>query len=328
MLLLVPQIGYVCNMMSITRIHVFLVVLLAPIGVLACVNGYYPTTMPLSGDKLDLGRLLHDDKTGLAYWRHFNAADEGVEHKLDSFKRIGLANLDYRGKSDYAVLILRLGDKMEAIRILEPLYVHYPNEYTIVANLGTAYELTGNNPKALELLRKAVAMNPQSHYGSEWIHVRILEEKLGSQQYDRIINLGIQDFGQWIVDKQYAFVRNPDSLKLQIAYQLHERVGFITPPDPIIAQLVLDFADIVAKTDTRQEALPFYDFVLKYEPSLLKKVTGRKEAIHQEQQEIKGTFRFASIVWALPLLTFFAILFAWMKAIKRNKQAEGNNRSR
>lgn len=313
------QIGYVCNMMPITRIHILLIALLTPAGVFACLNSYYPAAMPLSGNQLNLDRLLYDDKAGLAYWRHFNAADEGVEHKLDSFKRVGLANLDYRGKSDYAVLILRYGDKMEAVRILEPLYVRYPNEYNIAANLGTAYELTGNNARALELLRKAVAMNPHSHYGSEWIHVRLLEEKLGGQQYDKVINLGINDFGQWIIDKQYAFPRNPDSLKLQIAYQLHERIGFITPPDPIIAPLVMDFADIVAKTGTRQEALPFYDFALKYEPSLSKTVAGRKEAIHNEQQEIKGTFRFASIVWALPLLAFFAILFAWMKAIRKNK---------
>ncbi len=82
------------------------------------------------------------------------------------------------------------------------MYAQHPNDYSIIANLGTAYELTGNDEKALELIRKAVAINPNSHYNSEWIHVRILEEKVGKKQYDKIIDLGFTDYSKWIVDKQ------------------------------------------------------------------------------------------------------------------------------
>ncbi len=32
---------------------------------------------------------------------------------------------------------------------------------------------------------------------------------------------------------------------------------FIAPPDDIVGQLLLDFADVVAKSDSRDEAIPF-----------------------------------------------------------------------
>lgn len=302
-----------------------LAICLMPAGLWACLNDSYRTTIPFNGNKIDLQALLNKKGEVLPYWQHGFKDNLELEGRRDSLLGIGLSKLSYQSLSDYAAIILRIGDKGEAVKILEQLYTQHPADYTIVANLGTAYELTGNDSKALELIRKAVAINPNSHYNSEWIHVRILEEKLGAKQYHRIIDLGITDYAKWIVDKKYVFTRNPDSLKVQIAYQLHERIGFIAPPDDIVGQLILDFADIVAKTETRDEATPFYEQAQHYGTTLDKTVASRKQAILDEKEEVSGTFRWASLVWALPLLAFFAILFAWMRTIRRNKRAGQEN---
>lgn len=300
--------------MHSTRKYLLILPLLLPVVLLACLNEYYQRALPLVNNQLDLSAILYGEKGVHPYWKHGFEDDRGLKHKRDSLRAIGLNKLDYKALSDYAAIELRIGNRNKAVELLEKLYAAHPGEYNIVANLGTAYELTGNNEKALALLRKAVAIHPHSHHGSEWIHVGILEQKTSNKQYDKIINLGIKDFSQWIIDKQYVFPRNPDSLKIQLAYQLHERIGFVAPPDDVVGQLVLDFADIVAKTGSRDAAVPFYEYAAHYGTSFQKTVDGRKEVLRAEKKEVKDTFRYASVIWAIPLLAFFLILLAWLKS--------------
>ncbi len=313
------------------RIKFLLIIaLLLPGALLACLNEYYRSELPLVDGKLDLSLLLYSKKDVRPYWVHgFKGdmiVDNPFEKRRDALIKKGLNKLDYKELSDYASIELRIGDSKKAVEMLEKLYAQYPNEYNIVANLGTAYEVAGNNEKALELLRKAVAINPRSHHGSEWIHVRILEQKVSAKQYDKIINLGIKDFSQWIIDKSYVFPQPADSLKIQIAYQLHERIGFIA--DDIVGQLVLDFADIVAKSESREGAVPFYEYAGHYSSSLQRTIDSRKEVLNSEQKEVKKTFRWASVIWALPLLSFFMILFAWLRTIKRQKSEAGGMKTK
>lgn len=297
-------------------------ILLTPVAVFSCFNDYRTPEMPFADGKVDLYKLLYSDKTHFPYWHHGFDEMQDLEQQNNAFKKKGLSKLDYKELSDYAVLQIKIGDREEGVALLEKLYTQHPDEYNIVANLGTAYEVMGNDAKALELLKKAVAINPVSHYGSEWIHINILEQKLGTQQYDKIINLGIKDFAQWVIDKSYVFPRPADSLKIQIAYQLHERIGFIKAPDSTIGHLVLDFADIVAKTDVRDSATFFYNYAAYYNPALKATIDERKKALAEEHKVINDTFRWASFMWAIPLLAFVMLFAAWMKAIKKNKQQE------
>jgi tetratricopeptide (TPR) repeat protein len=317
------QNGYVCNTMRRIK-YLLIITLLLPGALLACINEYYRSELPLSWDKLDLSALLYSKKDVRPYWSHGFQSEQIVDNPFEKKKqgllKKGLDKLNYKELSDYASIELRIGDRKKAVEILEELYEQHPNEYNVVANLGTAYEVTGNNEKALALLKKAVQINPRSHYGSEWIHVRILEQKIAGKDYDKIINLGIEDFSKWIIDKEYRFPRNADSLKIQIAYQLHERIGFIAPPDEIVGQLVLDFADIVAKTaESRDKAIPFYEYAEHYGSSLQKTVAARKQVLKEEKKEVKDTFRWASVVWAIPLLAFGLILAAWLRSMRKHK---------
>jgi len=305
----------------------------------ACGNEYNSrAALPLRNDTLELYPLLNPGDFTAPYWSNGFFDDVKAYHKIqrDSILLLSgnkkdknnwlsdeaLLKKHYQLFSDFALNELKIGDKSFAIALLEKLYAYFPKEYNIVANLGTGYELIGNDMKALELIRKAVAINPSSHEKSEWIHIKILEQKLSTPpNYPTIINLKITDFPSWIRDDAYQFPQDPEALKKQIAYQLHERISFIKAPDPIIAQMILDFADIVAKHDGASKAGPFYDFALTYGDKLLAKtVQFRKENLQLSTQQIKTTFRWAGIVWAIPFLAFVLIFIAWVRNMRRQSK--------
>lgn len=288
----------------------------------ACLNLYERTEPPMSKDKLFLHYLLHPQDSAKAYWAHGfskGSAGEGP----NTYNGVPISQLNWKDSSDYAVRVLRNYDKVRALSLFESLYRSHPTEYNIVANLGTAYEVNGMKVKALELLRKAIAINPRSHYESEWIHIRLLEQELASTpDYKKIINLGVGNFPEWLIDKTYKFPREADSLKLQIAFQLHERIGFIAPPNKTIAQLVTDFADIVAKTDSLGAAKEFYQFALSYDSTLKDTVAARILGVESSQKEVKNTFRWATVVWAIPIVALVMIFLAWLKSMRNQKKTE------
>ena len=285
-----------------------------------CLNEYSARqNAPMQDHRLNLNYLLEPSDTYHPYWLH-GFQNQGLLDRQNQYLKMGIRNLNFRDLSDFAVIELKLGDKEKGLTILEELYRKRPTEYNIVANLGTAYELNGDLPKALEYLKKAVALNPGSHYGSEWIHIKILEQQLAdSPDYKKIINLGITDFQKWLTDKTYQFPRPADSLKLQIASQLNERIAFIAPPDPVIGQLVTDFADIVAKTDSIGAAKTFYRYALTYDGHLKDSIAKRISGIEASEKEVKDTFRWASVVWAVPLLALVMIFLAWLKSLRQRK---------
>lgn len=315
-----PQIKSVCYcsiMLRIIRLFLFAcsLAIAIPPNAYACLNSYSRAEPPFLINKLDLQALLAPpDKRQLPYWHHGFHDDQSLQHDKDSLDRIGFQRLDFKGKSDYAVILLKMGETDRAIKMLRDLYETHPREYNILANLATALELAGQSKEAHELLEKAIALNPASHYGSEWIHLRILEQKIATQpDYKQIIQLGVGNFSTWITDKKYVFPRPADSLKLQLAYQLHERIAFIAPPDAIIGQLVFDFADIVAKNDSLEAAIPFYNYAAGYSTALKDSVAARKEAIKEERKIVKNTFRWAGVVWAIPILVLVVVFVAWLR---------------
>jgi tetratricopeptide (TPR) repeat protein len=315
--------------------------------VYACGNEYFqPTQIPVKNDSLLLSHLLNppSEFSHPYWWNGFGPNikstrdslytvmanktglyPESIDKKYATIIQKLLTANEFKLLSDFAWYELRVGDKKRSLLLLEELYKRYPNEYNVVANLGTAYEVNGNDIKALELLKKAVEINSRSHYNSEWIHIKILEQKIATPpDFTKVMNLEIKDFTAWLNDQKYQFQQAPDSLKKQLAYQLHERISFINPPDPVIAQLVLDFADIVAKHDGHAAALPFYEFASVYgKENMNAIVTKRKEIIAQTKKDIETTFRRAAIIWAVPLLAFVLIFFAWLRS-RRNQRKEQN----
>lgn len=113
--------------------------------------------------------------------RAFNT-ERLTEHLDDLYRRSGNLSGDYKIWSDIAVNLMKLGMADSAIKILIPLAKKYPEEYNILANLGTGYELIGALDSAHKYISKGFEINPRSHRGSEWIHVKILEAKIQEKQ--------------------------------------------------------------------------------------------------------------------------------------------------
>lgn len=287
-----------CKIICMSKPHLLLLAILfclRPVVSSACGNEYYSTlALPLQGGRLHLDYLVKaPGDQQRPYW--FAGFGEDIITKRNQlFREItgttyavgdapwtkleqALGNIDYKLLSDLAWYELRVGSRPNAVRLLERLYEKYPDEYNIVANLGTAYEVTGKDAQALALLKKAVAINPASHHGSEWIHVNILEQKLqANPDYSRIIGLGAdQDYPHWLTGKAYDKPVTPDSLMVQLAYQLHERISFVEAPDQLVGRLVMDFADLVAIARSREEAKEFYQYATSYDSTLADAVQQR-----------------------------------------------------
>jgi tetratricopeptide (TPR) repeat protein len=198
------------------------------------------------------------------------------------------ANPNYQDVSNYAEALAHLGRVKEAIQFLEPLAQKMPGEYAVIANLGTAYELDGQNEKALKYISDGIKINPHSHEETEWLHVKILEAKIQMAKDPTWIkshSVSGYKFGNgnrpvWPVE--FTKENRAESWVADaITYQLHERLQFVKAPDVIVADLLCDLGNIFALRSTIEDGLPFYDLALKFnagaKPSIDARVMGMKQ---------------------------------------------------
>lgn len=138
----------------------------------------------------------------------------------------------------------------------------YPNRYSTASNIGTAYELIGDNENALKWISKALVLNPDSHNKSEWIHQNILKIKLKQLQLssESLIN---RDFGNEDFPVSTLIKEDLNSLKNQLYFQLNERRSFIQAKDEIIAQLLFDYGNILLLLGEK-EAKDVYEIAKQY----------------------------------------------------------------
>ncbi len=170
-------------------------------------------------------------------------------------------------RSDHAAVLIFLGEYDRAVELLLALEAEFPGDYSVAANLGTAYELQGNNAGALEWIQTAIDRNPVSHAGSEWVHVEILRAKIRMAETAaseaHVLDL---DFGLNPVPAapssdsltQYEIASLGD-LCDDVAYQLSERMKFVDAPDPVVADLLFTLANGIAVSQSIEEALPVYE---------------------------------------------------------------------
>ncbi|KAF2517404.1 tetratricopeptide repeat protein [Flavobacterium foetidum] len=161
--------------------------------------------------------------------------------ELDSLYR-KTKDLDYLSDKGYILILEQKYD--EALKLYLEIEKLKPNRYSTASNVGTLYELMGNNEEALKWINKSIAINPKSHNGSEWLHSRILEAKInGKDFYSTQFLLGT-DFGNEVkpVYKMDTIALN--KLDKSLYYQLNERISFIQPKDSIIAVLLFELGNI------------------------------------------------------------------------------------
>lgn len=161
--------------------------------------------------------------------------------ELDSLYR-KTKDLDYLSDKGYILIIEKKYD--EALSLYLKIEKLKPNRYSTASNLGTLYELMGNNKEALKWINKSVAINSKSHNGSEWLHSRILEAKINGGKYQTAKFLLNTDFGKEIKPVSQLDTIQLNKLDKSLNYQLNERMSFIKPKDNIIAILLFELGTI------------------------------------------------------------------------------------
>lgn len=184
----------------------------------------------------------------------------------------------FEARADYAAMGVYVGEVAQAIETLESLENEKPGEGIIASNLGTAYELNGNNEKALKCIKEGVRRNPNDHEGTEWLHVKILEAKLElTKDKDwlkthSVLGLNFGTEPEPVIPRQgptdfTGKVKTLAETQLALIYQLHERIYFVKPSDPIVADLLCDLACLVADSRSVAEANEIMNFALPYLPA-------------------------------------------------------------
>jgi tetratricopeptide (TPR) repeat protein len=176
----------------------------------------------------------------------------------------------------YGLALIFTGKHAEARDWFARLENEYPGQYGIAANLGTCYELTGDNANALKWINEGMKRNPQSHWGTEWLHSKILEAKLNIEKDpDWLKNhtvLGINFGGDPepqvlggipLVDNTGQML-DINGVVRGLIYQLGERTKFIRTPEPVVADLMEDLGNALLVTNSPEAASVAYQRAKDY----------------------------------------------------------------
>jgi hypothetical protein len=161
------------------------------------------------------------------------------------------------------------------------------------------YELNGFNREALDLIKKAIVINPESHDGSEWVHVKVLEAKLKLEKdkdwlsKNKVLNLNIENiektFANGAVPEDSILSKSIDSL-YHIQYQLQERIPFTPVPDLLMANILSETGELFAKEKSVIGGYVYYHIGLKYDPqdhyNFRKKIIELRASIQKLKLEV------------------------------------------
>lgn len=185
-----------------------------------------------------------------------------------------------------SAVLIRNGRFDDAVNLLQFLERKYPGRFQTASNIGTAFELLGKNEDALKWITEGLKRNPDDHRGTEWLHVQILKAKLGQlpkpAKGRSILNL---DFGDEAMPRRPAPLppgndgkpTNLYGVGDAVRYQLLERIEFVDAPDPMVASLLLDWANLELLAGAVESADVLYDAALRFGSSD-KRIIGIRKA--------------------------------------------------
>ncbi|MDQ8005490.1 MAG: tetratricopeptide repeat protein [Pedobacter sp.] len=200
----------------------------------------------LNGEHFELtnGTILYVDRDYEVPEGHSFPERKRLLETLDELDSLYNATRNISFLSDKGLVLILLERYQQAIGLYLKIERMQPNRYSTASNLGTVYELTGQNIKALEWIKKSIEIDPKSHHQSEWIHVKILEAKIrGDEKHTTQSLLGL-DFGNGKLPISKMSKKELETLRYSLYYQLNERMSFIKPQDKIVAQLLFDLGNV------------------------------------------------------------------------------------
>ncbi len=101
---------------------------------------------------------------------------------------------DQDAMDNLAVAYHKLGDDKSAIAVMLDKEKRFPGQYTTYSNLGTFYMLSGDLYRGIDYIKKALAINPDAHFGREEYQLALAQhlqraknesERTGSQLYSK-----------------------------------------------------------------------------------------------------------------------------------------------
>lgn len=203
--------------------------------------------------------------------------------------KVNAGTADFKTWSNIALYLMKLGKADSSVQILAPLVLKHSDEYSLHANLGTAYELTGRLDSALKYIRKGFEINPRSHGGSEWIHVAILQAKIEEKRRPGTLKTK-SILSEELLASKLGTGRNPvRNLNRHLVLQIRTRAPFTPAPNLVLANLCKSFASLNEQHGTYENALLGYVYAMRFQPSAyLKRQLEHKISRLNEKRQAMG----------------------------------------
>lgn len=290
-------------MNRILSLILFLILLQTQLN--ACLNGYY----------LDSRIMLYRDEYQGQVPQGHRINEIQYESILSELENQWKITKDITYLSDYGVVLIFQGKYKEAKEIYLKIEKTDSGRYATASNLGTVYELLGQNEMALQWIKEALKRDSTSHHNSEWIHVKILEAKIGGIKFINSQFLLNTDFGTDINPKTLLSKDSLSKLRAQLYYQLNERMTFIKSNDKIVASLLFDLANINYLLGNPIDAKTIYKKAKNYGydyPVLQKRMQlfdQKENVLMGNGSSTKTLWIIISVLFSLSLITIGFIYF-------------------
>ncbi|RDZ25964.1 tetratricopeptide repeat protein [Lysobacter silvisoli] len=181
----------------------------------------------------------------------------------------------FESLTNLGVLLIYQGQYPLAIRHFLSVERRYPGHHETAANLGTALELAGQDSVALRWIRLGIQRNVDEHLRSEWLHARILEAKIAAARDPAYLQrhsiAGLRFEAKTVPALPTSLPPGNDGQPLKpwmldrsLSYQLRERTQFVPAPDPVVANLLSDWATLNLAGGPLENAAALYDLAADY----------------------------------------------------------------
>lgn len=247
---------------------VALVALWSPLA-LACINS---ETFDNRGRQYATAAI-----TGESLVESLTTPYDSAELRANEEETIGNARSEptFQHLNELGVLLIMQGKYVDAARLFTRMERIFPERYQTAANLGTTMELMGRDRLALRWIRIGIRRNAASHAGTEWLHARILEAKIalaadpGYLDGRSVAGIVFDPVLVPPLPKAYPPGNTgqpvkPHELEEALGYQLSERLRFVKPKDPVVANLLVDWATLHLVGGSIENVAPLYRLADRY----------------------------------------------------------------
>jgi tetratricopeptide (TPR) repeat protein len=199
---------------------------------------------------------------------------------------------DFAHLTDLGIVLMYQHKYIAAIQLFLAIETLHPGRHETAANLGTALELMGRDALALRWIRLGIRRNQREHEGTEWLHARILEAKIAlKNDPDHLVGRSVAgvSFDPVTLPPLPATYPagndgkpvKPYELNRALRYQLGERLQFVKPKDPVVANLLMDWATLNAVGGAVENAQALYELAERYGAARTTLIAARQQRLRR-----------------------------------------------